>query len=187
MTASKSSSLILCNRLSRMIPAQVTSRSSEPPCSTAAATAASTSLREVTSHATATPPIAAAVSSAAALSKSATTTSRLHRRIALRSRHRCLGRRLSRVLSFPGISCGRPYTVSPWSSATSSPSAGCTARSCRRDPARPDRAHRRHHRASSLRRLQPGQSIVVVTEPELRAEIGRRREDGAAGSPRRPC
>ena len=58
ITASKSSSLILKSRLSRMIPAHVTRMSSEPPSSTAAATAASTSAREVTSQRTARPPIA---------------------------------------------------------------------------------------------------------------------------------
>lgn len=57
-----------------MIPAHVTRTSSEPPRSTAAATAASTSERLVTSQRTPTPPIASAVSRAPASSKSATTT-----------------------------------------------------------------------------------------------------------------
>ena len=56
-----------------MIPAHVTSMSSLPD-SAAAATAASTSSREVTSQRIARPPIRSAVSVAAASSKSATTT-----------------------------------------------------------------------------------------------------------------
>src|SRR4051794_5308869 len=73
MTASQSSSLIRKSRLSRMIPAQVTRMSTEPR-SAVAATAASTSSREVTSQRTAVPPISPAVACAVASSKSATTT-----------------------------------------------------------------------------------------------------------------
>src|SRR5438874_1601718 len=74
MTASQSSSVILKSRLSRMMPAQATRMSSEPPAATAASTAPSMSSRDVTSQRTACPPIAAAVSRAPAPSKSATTT-----------------------------------------------------------------------------------------------------------------
>lgn len=57
-----------------MIPAHVTSTSSDPRCSTAAATAASTSVRDVTSQETGITPRSLAIAWSAASSRSATTT-----------------------------------------------------------------------------------------------------------------
>src|SRR5436190_12323793 len=168
MTAFQSSSVILCSRLSRMIPAHVT-RMSGPPL---ASTAASTSSRFVTSQRTASPPIRFAVSCAAPSSKSATVT-------------RAPSDASRSAVAAP-IPRAAPVTSALFPSDLMRATLYARAVEFREILAR-RRMHRAFHRdgiqreqieriARVIRRapsggFSQGQSIVVVTDPERRAAI----------------
>ena len=198
MTASQSSSVILKSRLSRMIPAHVTSMSSEPPRSTAASTARLDvrALRHVAAH-------RVAADLLRRLRAPPPRRSRRRRRVAPSAASR---RAVAAPMPFaPPVTDGRlPFEsrhaaddirCRAWSSARSSAGAGCTARSC---PTR-FRASRSSASSGVIRRapsggFSQGGSIVVVTDDDKRAgdraRVRRRAllaRRAATSSPTRRC